>query len=40
MGAALDDAKSKLDKAQSAFDSFSGSVAQVITDALKFWQSF
>jgi len=40
MGAALDDAKSKLDKAQSAFDSFSGSVAQVITDALNFGKAF
>jgi hypothetical protein len=40
MGAALDDAKAKLDKAQSAFDSFSGSVAQVITDALNFGKAF
>ena len=40
MGAALDDAKTKLDKAQSAFDSFSGSVAQVITDALNFGKAF
>ena len=40
MGAALDDAKSKLDKAQNAFDSFSGSVAQVITDALNFGKAF
>ena len=40
MGAALDDAKAKLDKAQSAFDSFSGSVAQVITEALNFGKAF
>lgn len=40
MGKALDDAKDKLDKAQSAFDSFSGSVAQVITDALNFGKAF
>ena len=40
MGAALDDAKSKLDTAQGAFDSFSGSVAQVITDALNFGKAF
>lgn len=40
MGKALDDAKHKLDKAQSAFDSFSGSVAQVITDALNFGKAF
>jgi hypothetical protein len=40
MGAALDDAKSKLDIAQGAFDSFSGSVAQVITDALNFGKAF
>ena len=40
MGAALDDAKSKLNVAQGAFDSFSGSVAQVITDALNFGKAF
>jgi hypothetical protein len=40
MGAALDDAKSKLDTAQGAFNDFSGSVAQVITDALNFGKAF
>ena len=40
MGAALDDAKSKLDIAQDAFNDFSGSVAQVITDALNFGKAF
>ena len=40
MGVALDEAKSKLDTAQGAFDNFSGSVAQVITDALNFGKAF
>ena len=40
MGVALDEAKSKLDTAQGAFDAFSGSVAQVITDALNFGKAF
>lgn len=40
MGVALDEAKSKLDTAQGAFDDFSGSVAQVITDALNFGKAF
>jgi hypothetical protein len=40
MGKALDDAKTKLDTAQDAFNSFSGSVANVITDALNFGKAF
>ena len=40
MGKALDDAKTKLDTAQDAFDSFSGSVSNVITDALNFGKAF
>ena len=40
MGVALDEAKSKLDTAQGAFDDFSGSVAQVIKDALNFGKAF
>ena len=40
MGAALDEAKNKLDIAQDAFNDFSGSVAQVITDALNFGKAF
>jgi len=40
MGVALDEAKNKLDTAQGAFDDFSGSVAQVITDALNFGKAF
>ena len=40
MGKALDDAKTKLDTAQEAFNSFSGSVSNVITDALNFGKAF
>lgn len=40
MGKALDDAKTKLDVAQDAFNSFSGSVSNVITDALNFGKAF
>jgi hypothetical protein len=40
MGKALDDAKTKLDVAQDAFNGFSGSVANVITDALNFGKAF
>ena len=40
MGQALDDAKNKLKTAQDAFDSFSKSVSNVITDALNFGKAF
>lgn len=40
MGQALDDAKNKLETAQDAFDSFSKSVSNVITDALNFGKAF